>query len=426
MNRLNATNRVRYERTLMLAVMLLTLVVPSSHASDFRVKDVAEFEKAIYQAQAGDVIWLLPGIYPDVRVSINVNSVVITGVEADAPPVFTGRTSFTISGDNIVLRNMIFSEITSGSILRFAKGSGSSIEDSIFIDCGNNEIRWRHLVHILPDAENVSVIGNEFERSKSMSVGVVINRDAIGGHHVISSNIFTDTIRSVDNGLEPVQIGQKKEFHHVESYITVKNNVFRNVKGDQESVSLKSSKNIVSGNLFHDSSSLTLRGGESNKIVGNCFLDNTVGIRIYGKGHLLSRNIFIANGMALYRHVPDKESLHHSTHKRVESILLDGNIFLRPDSVNDWTQLVSRRAGYEISDFYFSNNQFYLSRLRSDRMELKRVQVDNFHDQGVALAPKRVETESAKFFPYVTADGISPLDIQSAKECNDVLNLLSK
>jgi hypothetical protein len=420
------TNRFWYKKRCMCLTSLAILFASSSYATSFLAEDVAELEKAVSLAGPGDVVLLSPGIYPDARISTSTSNIVIAGAELDAPPVFTGSSSFLIRGSNVVLKNVIFSRITSGSIVQFVEGSGSGIEGSIFLDCGNNEISWRHLIRILAKAENVFVTGNKFLRSKSSSVGVVIKTDIIGGYHTISNNYFSDTIRTVENGLEAVQIGQSKEFHHVESHVTINENQFDDIKGDEESISIKSSRNTVSGNLFHSSSSVTLRGGESNQIENNCFVDNAIGIRVYGKGHVLSRNIFISNGMAIYLYGADKQSLSRSTHEPAEDILLERNIFVNPEFVKGWNNLVNRQPPVDTSTLQLSNNQLFRSKSEANRIAIKVVQINDFHDLKMIANQKLDDAEFLEHSLQMTTDGISPFEIGSIEECANILNQVNR
>jgi hypothetical protein len=425
MAKFNTTDLAKCLKVFPYLVMLLVLIDRSSYANDFHVKDTIEFKKAVYQAKSGDTILLSSGVYHDAKVSISNNSIVITGTEPDAPPVFTGKSGFYIGGDNVVVKNIFFDRITTGSIIQFGKGIGASIENSTFFECGKNEIRSSHLVRIHPDAKNVSVTGNRFLGSKSMSVGVIINQDKIGGHHVISSNIFNNTLRTVDNGLEPVQVGQNKKYQHVESHVTIEKNIFDNVIGDPESLSLKTSRNNVSGNLFYNSSSLTLRGGESNTVKRNCFIDNKIGIRVFDNGHVLSKNLFIGNETAIYLHRLNNQSPASSTHKPAHHILIDGNSFYMFASVEERKRLVNNIPAADSISFELSNNYLYLSRKVFERIELKKISIDGFRDLEIFSSPEWKVGSTPFMSSDMTLDGASPKHIRSVEQCADFLNKIA-
>lgn len=76
----------------------------------------------------------------------------------------------------------------------------------------------------------------------------------------------------------------------------IQHNLFERTNGEVETISLKSSDNVVRFNTFRQVvGTVTLRQGHRNKVLGNYFFGdnvrNTGGIRVTGTGHLIANNL---------------------------------------------------------------------------------------------------------------------------------------
>lgn len=92
------------------------------------------------------------------------------------------------------------------------------------------------------------------------------------------------------NGGEPIRIGNS-DLSGVEFKTTVRHCVFRNLKGDPETVSIKSCGNVLENNLHEDcESNFTIRHGGLNIIRNNVF-KGSGGIRVLGDGNEITGNI---------------------------------------------------------------------------------------------------------------------------------------
>ena len=121
------------------------------------------------------------------------------------------------------------------------------------------------------------------------------SNDDVSRHNRIDHNYFLNQLNPGGNGGECLRIGNSG-LALKNAYSTVEFNLFEKCNGDMESVTVKSSGNIIRSNTFRDNhGSLTLRHGNNNTVEGNFFLYGENGIRIYGHDHKIINNYFEGN-----------------------------------------------------------------------------------------------------------------------------------
>jgi hypothetical protein len=197
----------------------------------------------------------------------------------------------------------------------------------------NSSIVCNHFVNLnglavitdsqLSDHSNIG--DNIFENSSRQAI--LINRcnplhaDCIRnakGIHVYH-NTFKDKTPGNGNGHEAIILG--RAFIPIDSELSnnpdgdiigaiVENNLFDRWNGENELISIKSSKNIVRNNCVIDSplAGIKLRAGDSNLITGN-WIENsgTFGMEIAGRDNLIAYNYFSKSLTAFRLHTGARE-----------------------------------------------------------------------------------------------------------------------
>jgi poly(beta-D-mannuronate) lyase len=147
------------------------------------------------------------------------------------------------------------------------------------------------------ESTNNRIDHNTFENKATVGVFVLIlgSNDDVSHHNRIDHNYFHNQLNSGGNGGECLRVGNSVVASK-NAYTTVEYNLFEKCNGDMESVTVKSSSNIIRYNTFRDNhGSLTLRHGNNNTVDGNFFLYGENGIRIYGHDHKIINNYFEGN-----------------------------------------------------------------------------------------------------------------------------------
>ncbi len=113
-------------------------------------------------------------------------------------------------------------------------------------------------------------------------------------YHYIHLNHFDDFSEGSGNGFETIRIGTS-DYSQTDSNTLVENNLFEDINGEIEIISIKSGRVIVKGNTFNTCLGLiTFRHGKNNIADSNIFYgggqSNSGGVRMYDGGHIVRNN----------------------------------------------------------------------------------------------------------------------------------------
>jgi chondroitinase B-like protein len=113
-------------------------------------------------------------------------------------------------------------------------------------------------------------------------------------HSRIDHNYFHDVVYTTGNGWESIRAGLS-QLALSSGFTTIEHNLFEHCGGDPETISIKSSDNIVRYNTILESAGeLTLRHGNRNSVYGNYILGHglvgTSGVRVCGQDHRIYDN----------------------------------------------------------------------------------------------------------------------------------------
>jgi poly(beta-D-mannuronate) lyase len=298
-------------------------------ANQVIVSTIADLQKAINEANPGDIILLKKGIY-STTTDILINRAgtkekpITIAAEELASSEITGKGGFNLQNGAtyIIIKGFKFTHEAS-------KAKSSS---------GSSFCRWTHNIFETPGTgEYLTIAGGDNE----VDHNTFQNKDSLGrflairgtGSQIaerlwIHHNYFkTQKNQGGRNGAEAFQFGLSG-FSLSSSNSIVEYNLFEDCDGENELISIKASRVTVRYNTIRNCpAQFTLRHGNFNQVYGNYFI-NTPGLRIFGDDHLIYSNHFencsvginIGNGGA---EVADEAPL--TSHDRPDRVLIAFN-----------------------------------------------------------------------------------------------------
>lgn len=129
----------------------------------------------------------------------------------------------------------------------------------------------------------------------------------VSQHNQIDHNYFHDIAYSGGNNWEAVRVGRSWQ-GPTAGFNVIEYNLFNKAHSDPETVSLKSSDNVVRHNTMRATNGeITLRHGNRNQVYGNYILgvsgsdasSGSKGIRVYGADHRIFNNYIHVNGTGI-------------------------------------------------------------------------------------------------------------------------------
>ena len=153
------------------------------------------------------------------------------------------------------------------------------------------------------------------------SVGNMIMLSGVGPQVVqytrIDHNYFHDVTYGGGNGWELIRAGLSG-WTFSKAFTVIERNLFYRGDSDPETISVKSSDNIIRYNTMRATAGqFTLRHGNRTQVYGNYILGDgrgSTGMRVYGGGHKIYNNYMA--GLA-HRH-PDRFGQQHRHHRRAD------------------------------------------------------------------------------------------------------------
>lgn len=292
----------------------------------------------------GNTIDITDGNYHNIIVNIRDISDVVIRPKNKQSVRITGKSSFIFTNcSNVKFEGFVFENISSNTVLDFANSSDNVIKDNIFRFCGVHPTGGA-IIRLRPGSDGNSITHNTFEGNRTLGVVIMTgnNDGELSRKNVISSNHFFNikSVKSIyqksnGNGMECIQIGSGAN-NKIDLLLenVVSNNLFANIIGDgSEIISIKSSGNIISSNIFDNNrSGITFRYGNNNVLKDNVFLKTMKGIRVFGAGHVMENNIFVGGdfGIQLPAGTDRNKALNVSSYySPSDNIRIDKNIFFQ-------------------------------------------------------------------------------------------------
>lgn len=339
------------------------------------VANQTEFQTAMNNAVAGDVITLADGNYAAFKVRRKYGTPASPIIVRSANPLGAVFSSGQLELENthhvtyegfkftnsagIKFRNTTYNRLTRSS-LEMNESTLSSLDWLSIGGTGSHHNRIDH---------------NEFKNKTALGNFVQIGGEGgqVSQYDLIDHNYFYNLGPRAENDKETIRIGDSG-VSKSSGFTIVEHNLFEQCDGDPEIVSIKTSDNIVRYNTFRRSQGgLTARQGNRSLLYGNFFLGEgaagTGGIRAYGDDHKIFNNYFegltgtaatapiaITNGDADDAHLPGADQSKHYRPRRiivanntlvgnVSNIEIGGNYNLPPSDLVFTNNLIVAATG---------------------------------------------------------------------------------
>nr|WP_257214973.1 polysaccharide lyase 6 family protein [Sphingomonas sp. R-74633] len=290
-------------------MVLVAVSACPAAARDTLVHNQQEYAAAAKALAPGDRVILANGEWRDFAVRFSgagsADKVITLTAETPGKVILSGKSSLRMSGNWLVVSNLVFRDGHGGDeeLIAFRDGTRRWAENSrltgVVVD-GYGP----------PDAAKtdhwVSLYGRNNRVDHSTFIGkahggamLVVVRAAnvpLDNHHRIDHNYFGPRPPLGENGGETIRIGTSQESQS-DSFTIVEDNFFERCDGEVEIVSIKSGANILRRNTVVESQgAFVMRHGHGNRIEDNVFFGNGVkrtgGIRVINR-HQVVRNNYI-------------------------------------------------------------------------------------------------------------------------------------
>jgi len=276
-------------------VFIILLWLPSKIllAQTVTVSSIADLQKAIDKAKAGDLILLADGVYTTTediafRGKGTREKPIIIAAQHTGAAEITGKGGFSLQSPAtyIIIRGFKFTHAAS----KAKTGIGTSFcrfTQNIFENQGDGE-------DLTIAGSDQEVDHNTFQNKNAMGRFVAIRGEGkqIAERLHIHHNYFNNfASQGGKNGAEALQFGLSG-FSLSSSNSVVEYNLFERCQGENELISVKASAVTLRYNTVRDCpAQFTLRHGNKSQVYGNYFF-NTPGLRIFGDDHFIYSNYF--------------------------------------------------------------------------------------------------------------------------------------
>ena len=317
------------KKYLITVLFLVQIASIKLFANTIVVTSIAELQKAINDAKAGDIILLKKGVYT-ATADILINKAgtkqrpITIAAEESGNTEITGSGGFNLQNpaSYIIIRGFKFTHEASKA--RCSQGSSfCQWTQNIFETPGTGD-------YLTIAGSDHQIDYNTFQNKDSLGKFIAVKGTGsqIAERLWIHHNYFKRHKNQGNrNGAEALQFGLSG-FSLSSSNSIVEYNLFEDCDGENELISVKASRVTVRYNTIRNCpAQFTLRHGNFNQVYGNYFI-NTPGLRIFGDDHLIHSNHFencsiginIGNGGA---EVADGAPL--TSHDRPDRVLIAFN-----------------------------------------------------------------------------------------------------
>ena len=256
-----------------------------------------ELVDALARLEPGTVLEIADGTYRNVNISLtcsgSTDQPIIIKAKNAGKVIFSGDFQWDIAGSYITISGLYFT-------------NGQRTEDKdLILDTGSNNTYSHCKFNNLNDVrgtfiklEGYKSIVEYCEFTGKTTPASYVNMDVPaqgGSHHVIRRNYFSRPSLG-QNGGSAMRVGHgSMAMHH--AYILIEENLFENCDGEEEIVSVKSSRNYIRRNTFRMCrGAFSLRQGRGSILEGNFFIGDGQkrcgGLTIRGRDHYVFNNYF--------------------------------------------------------------------------------------------------------------------------------------
>ena len=310
----------------------------SASAREWRITSAAEFAAAA--AQPGDSIVWAAGRYTDVTMRVKMQGTeaapITLRAEKAGSVIFTGASQLEARGAWLVIEGLSFEATTIDPIV-LRDVEHCRVTACTVRACNPEGVRLHYLRLGGSRSADNRVDHCTFEDKRTDGVMLVVDGDEgkLTLRTQIDHNVFRGVIKAVRNGMEAVRIGDSG-FQHIDAQTIVEENRFEDCRGDAEVVSVKSSANIIRGNIFTgcDGAAIVLRHGDRNVVEANRIdgqeRPRAGGIRVHGTGHVVRGNVIERTGTFAIALPAGNSKIKETGHAPVTDALIEGNTITNP------------------------------------------------------------------------------------------------
>lgn len=342
--------------------LLALLVLPIIHSSATTIpvgqsEKVTSIKKAIAEANPGDTVLILPGIYREGNIILQ-KSIVLLGKDY---PVLDGENEFeilTVHTQGAVIQGLKFintgiASIEDKAAIKILESKNLKIlnnqfENTFFgIYLANSSHNWIENNELQSDAESEHQIGNGIHLWKCEYI--TINNNKIKGHRDgIYFEFVTNSLITNNYSEGNMRYGLHFMFSNNDEY---RNNTFIN-NGAGVAVMYTKGVKMVGNKFIHNwgssSYGLLLKDIRDSFISKNEFIENSVGIFMEGSSrNQLLENEFSRNGYAVKLQASCDDNVFHQNNFRQNTfdITTNGSLVLNKIESNYW----DRYEGYDLN-----------------------------------------------------------------------------
>ena len=254
-----------------------------------------ELQRAIDDANVGDVLTLASGVYSDSQITVKRNGLTISAQTA-GKVIFNGSSQVSIKADNTIFSGFQFVNGDTPSILIKVSGSHNQLVDLNF--SGYSAEKY---INIEAGSQYNDVSYCNFENKPESApignlVGVIPDENVPGFHRIRFCSFKNLPGPGGDYGNEPIRLGVGERSDFVSRTI-IEYCYWENTGlGDSENISVKSRENVIRFCMFRNNKEgmLVFRNGNDNMAYGNTFL-NAGGIRVKEASNIYCFNNYFEN-----------------------------------------------------------------------------------------------------------------------------------
>jgi len=326
------------------------------------VSTISDLNKAVKQAQPGDVIKLKNGTYTDEKLVFhgngNTENPIIIQAETMGQVFIEGNSNMRIGGEYLEVHGLVFRNGYHDNVWEFRAKSGVYANNCRVTDCkidGYNNPddklkgRW-----VLLYGKNNRIDHCSFTNKVNEGVLMAVVLEEKGNdnsrmecsenQHRIENNYFgaRPVLKYTDNGGEIIRIGDSYT-SLLSSQTIVENNFFEHCDGEVEIISVKSCDNVLRNNYFHESAgALVLRHGNRNIVENNVFIGNgkknAAGIRVINPGHKVINNYLEGlkgkGSYSAFSIMNGLEAPKANEYHQVKDVLIEGNTLVDCENIS--------------------------------------------------------------------------------------------
>ncbi|SHG14677.1 poly(beta-D-mannuronate) lyase [Salegentibacter echinorum] len=299
----------KFYRHIILAVFLALFQLCALAQTKIMVKDIAEYNEAVNNANPGDSIVLKNGAWSNVELLAvgegTKEKPISISAETPGKVIINGKSNLRIAGNYITVSGLWFKNgyTEESAVISFKKNNNEIANNCRLTDCtvsNYNPKENTKYYYLELWGKNNRVDHSNFTGKTNAGTTLVVwlkSEEHLENKHRIDHNYFGERPPLGRNGGETIRIGTST-YSESSSKTLVENNFFQKCNGEIEIISNKSGDNIFRNNLFFEcEGTLTLRHGDRALVEKNVFLGNnkpeTGGIRVINAGHTVINNLLV-------------------------------------------------------------------------------------------------------------------------------------